>query len=342
MATLKDIAKESGVSTATVSYVLNKGPKAVLPATRDRVLRAVADLRYHPNPHARGLRGKKSNTLGIVFPHVTAHPFENSYFGPVLNGIMDVTTDRRLATMLFTGFTWEEAEQSVSHFCDGRSDALVLIAPPRKGRLIQELKSRGVGTVVIGTQPEDVEVTVVDANNVSGGRQAAEYLFGLGHRRIGIALSEDRTSCSRERFDGFRQGLANCGCEFDPRLAVPPWGPHGETQRELLEALFKQNHRPTAIFCVQDWIAGESVKAAQAAGLHVPTDMSIVGFDDSDHIRTIPIPLTCIRQPMRQIGLKAAELACDFADNPDRVPEVVLFDVQLIPRETTAPPKGAA
>src|SRR5580658_5243478 len=177
MPTVKDIALRSGVSTATVSYVLNDGPRAVLPATRERVLKAIADLDYHPNPHARSLRGKRTNALGVVFPHRIAQPFENAYFGPVLAGIMDVTTRRKMATMLFTGLEWGEAEFNPSQLCDGRCDGLLVIAPPRQGTWIQDMLNRKAQVVVIGTHVDDAEVDSVDVNNVAGARQALRHLF---------------------------------------------------------------------------------------------------------------------------------------------------------------------
>lgn len=206
MATLRDIAKACGVSTATVSYVVNKGPRQVLPATRERVLKAISDLGYHPNAHARGLRGLRTNTLGIVFPH-SQQPFENDYFAPVLSGIVDVATQRRMATMLVTGLSWEEAENSAPRLCDGRCDGFILIAPLRRCHLAQDLMARKVPVVVVGTHPENVSVDTVDADNVGGARLAVEYLIKLGHRKIAIATGDPHSTSSWERLAGYRQTL---------------------------------------------------------------------------------------------------------------------------------------
>jgi LacI family transcriptional regulator len=339
MATLKDIARRSGVSTATVSYVVNNGPRSVLPATRERVLEAIADLNYHPNAHARGLRGKKTNTIGVVFPHIVEAPFENVYFGPVLAGIIDIATQRKKATMLFTAFDWDEAERSAPQLCDGRCDGFLVVAPLRETRLVGDLLAREVPAVVIGTHPALARVDTVDADNIQGGRLAANYLASLGHRRIGIVLDEALRTSTAERLEGFRIGLRECGLPTDDRLVIQR--PADGKPRSLVEFrtwLRDPVSRPTAIFCVQDDSACRAVDYATDIGLRVPEDLSIVGFDDIACAASCSPPLTTIRQPMRQIGFRAAELLCERIDAFRTEPHDFLLDVQLIERCSTAPP----
>jgi DNA-binding LacI/PurR family transcriptional regulator len=339
MATVKDIALRSGVSTATVSYVLNDGPRAVLPATRERVRKAIEELDYHPNPHARSLRGKRTNALGVVFPHRVAQPFENGYFGPILAGIMDVSTGRKMATMLFTGFEWEEAEFNASLLCDGRCDGLLIVAPPRRGNLIQDVIRRKTRLVVIGTHVENVEVDSVDVNNVIGARLAVQHLIGLGHRRIAIALGADRSTSSSERLEGYRQMMGEFELGYLDEWLIPETGAGGRGQDHYVwELLADPEKRPTAIFCVQDGKAISVCQIAQQMGLRVPQDLSVVGFDDIyGAIATSP-QLTTIRQPMRQIGTRAAELLCQRIEAPGEAIETFLFDPHLIIRGSTGPP----
>jgi len=341
MATLKDIAKKSGVSTATVSYVVNNGPKSVMPETRARVLAAIAAMNYHPNAHARGLRGKKTNTIGVVFPHVVHEPFENAYFGPVLGGIIDAATQRKKATMLFTAFDFDEVETCAPSLCDGRCDGFLILAPRRTTRLVGDLQARNVPVVVVGTHPEGAEALTVDADNVKGGHLATRHLIEIGHRRIGIISDGDPRTCSLERLEGYRKALDEAGIEFDPSF-VCDIAPYEAGDDELGQWLVARREMITAVFCTQDYIAARAIEAAGQCGLHVPNDLSVVGFDDNICAVTSEPPMTTIRQPMRQIGLRAAEALFDCIDAVDSEPTGILFDVQLIQRASSAPPRGAA
>ncbi len=338
MATLKDIAQRCGVSTATVSYVVNKGPRQVLPETRERVLTAIADLNYHPNAHARGLRGMKTNTIGVVFPHVVSAPFENAYFGPVLAGIIDVATQHQKATMLFTAFDWEEADTSAPQLCDGRCDGFIVLAPLRRSQLVADLKKRKVAVVVVGTHPDGQCVDTVDAANEEGARLAVNHLAALGHRRIAIATDWDQRTSSTERLAGYKTALKENGLRFDESLVLAGAGAsQAGFEKVFADVLSDPASRPTAIFCVQDGIADLALRVSRELGIRVPQQLSIVGFDDVGSASSFSPPLTTVRQPMREIGFRAAELLCERMGETLGSPRDIYFDVQLIERETTAP-----
>jgi len=339
MVTLKDVALASGVSTATASYVVNNGPRPVLPKTRDRVLRAITELGYQPNAAARSLMGKRTHTFGIVFPHVIAHPFDNQYFSAVLSGIIDEATERKQFAMLFTGLDWEEAERSVPLFCDGRCDGFLFVAPPAHSRLVDTLLERNKHVVLLGTRALGVNVGTVDAKIIEGSRMATRHLLELGHRRIGMLKACEANTSTVERLDGFRLALTEYGLSLDDAVIVPDR--QGEetsvdVARRLL--LSEEGRSLTGLVCAHDSTAACAIEAAMSIGKRVPEDLSVVGFDDVPLAKECTPQITTVRQPLREIGVAAAVMLFELIDDPKSQPQERLFDVELIKRASTAPP----
>lgn len=338
MVTLKDIAKASGVSTATVSYVLNDGPKGVLPETRERVQKIIDELGYMPNAAARSLKGVKTHTFGVVFPHEGIDPFENEYFALVLSGIVSVASERKQVLMLFTGMSWAEVERSVPKFCDGRCDGFLFIAPPANSSFIGQLSERNKKIVLLGTRANGIPVSTVDADNVLGGRLATRQFIESGHKRIGIITGDQRTTSSIERLEGFRLEMAAHNMPVDERLVVlGSYSPHVEgAAKQLL------SERPetgvTAVFCVHDSIAEAVLRVAPSFGISVPEDLSVIGFDDLPLAAKLDPPLTTIHHPLRLVGATAALKLLDLIADPSSEPRERLFDVSLVERASTAAP----
>jgi len=347
--TLKDIAKASGVSTATVSYVLNNGPRAVLPATRDRVRSVIEEFGYRPNAAARGLKGKRTHTFGIVFPHEGAEPLANEYFSEVLSGILSVASRRKQVVMLFTGMSWQEIEQNIPFFTDGRCDGFLFLAPPANSRFLTQFTNRNRKIVLLGTRAWGIPVATVDADNVLGGRLATRYLIELGHRKIGMVTADPASTSTPERLQGFREEMAAQGIPVDERLVVA--GHYAPLVAEAAaERLLTQRGETgvTAVFCAHDTIAEATIRKARQHGLRVPEDLSVVGFDDLPFASKTDPPLTTVRQPLRDIGAAAASMLLELVDDlavddpagddedPEEMPTEQLFDVEVIVRSTTA------
>lgn len=339
MVTLKEIARRSGVSTATASYVLNNGPKAVLPETRERVLKVMNELGYRPNAAARGLKKKRTHTLGVVFPHVWAEPFDNEYYSQVWKGIVQAASSRKQVLMLFAGMTWAEIVENVPSFLDGRCDGFLFLAPPANSPLIADVLRRESRLVLVGSQGTDLAVSAVDSDNVSGGRLAAEYLIRLGHRKIGMMMGEETSSSAHARRTGFRDALASANLNIDNGLF---WNfEYEETAqipmvREIVGACRERGM--TALFCGHDSIAELIIREAPSFGLRIPDDLSVIGFDDLSTASHTSPPLTTIRQSMVEIGAAAVQTLLDLVDEVTSEPTERLFDVYLIERESTAAP----
>lgn len=341
MPTLKDIAKRSGVSTATVSYVINNGPRPVSPDTRERVLDAIRELNYRPNAAARGLKGHRTDTFGVVFPHVVADPLENSYFAPVLAGLLDTAVHRKIATMLFSGLSWAEAEEEISNYTDGRCDGLILIAAPKKSRLAPALRAMGVPFVTVGTHTGYEWETSIDVDNVEGAKLAVGHLLDLGHRRVGMIQGTATHSSNDERTAGFL--AAHAERRIEPfRELIEPAAYQPDTARA---AAFRALERPkgsrtTAMFCANDMLASITIDVAESLGIQVPGDLSVVGFDDYAFAATTQPPLTTVRQPLREIGARAAEMLYRQVHEPGTQPERVLMEPVLVIRNSAAPFEG--
>ena len=336
MATLKDIAKASGVSIATVSYVINNGPREVSPATRERVLAAIRQLDYRPNAAARSLKGKKTDSIGVVFPHMVEAPLDNSYFAPVLAGILDVSTSRRTVCMLFTGLDWNDAEHNLSLYADGRCDGLILIAIPKTSLLIEKLIDTGLPFVLVGTHIPELNVTSVDVDNVLGARLATGHLLDLGHRRVGMLQGTPTSSSNDERTRGFIEAHEERGLPVHQELIQPGRYQHAAASAGASRLLsMPAEDRPTALYCGNDMLAVAAMQTAVELGLRVPDDVSIVGFDDYDFAAITQPALTTVRQPLRQIGAKAADLLLHRVHHRGEPPDTVLFEPAMVVRSST-------
>lgn len=338
MATLKDIAKATGVSVATVSYVINNGPREVAPATRERVLAAIREYNYRPNAAARGLRGKSTDTFGVVFPHVVTQPFDNTYFAPIVAGILDTATERSFSCMLYTGVDWVGVEANASVYTDGRCDGLIVMAVPKESPLIKALSDFGIPFVLVGTHPAQVEANTVDTDNVQGAMLATLHLLDLGHRRIGMIQGNADSSSNDERTRGFFLAHEKRGVPADPDLIIPSVYSEDAAYASAVIALSREpEERPTALFCGNDMLAQMIYVAAEEFGLQIPNDLSVVGFDDYAFAQGLVPGLTTIRQPLRAIGAQAAEILLSRIRNPEIPPASLLFEPKLIVRNSTAP-----
>jgi DNA-binding LacI/PurR family transcriptional regulator len=341
--TLKHIAKASGVSTATVSYVINDGPRPVLPATRERVQRVIAELGYQPNAAARSLMRKRTHTFGVVFPHVVEAPMDNAYFAPVLTGILDAATARRQIVMLFTGMSWEDAERSVPLFSDGRCDGFLFVAPPANSGLVARLHKNGTKVVMIGTRALELPVGAVDSDNVRGSMLITQSLIEQGHRKIAMLQGHLTSTSTPERTVGFLKAMNDAGLQVDADLVLPV----GYDSKQCFETTRKvlglpESRRPTALVCAHDSIALTAMEAAQSLGLEVPGDVSVVGFDNLSFTQQLSPPLTTVEQPLRKLSAAAASMLLDLIDGLIDKPSELLFDVHLVVRSSTSPPRRAA
>jgi DNA-binding LacI/PurR family transcriptional regulator len=328
--TIRDVAEHAGVGVGTVSRVLNENP-SVSDATRQKVLAAIETLDYTPNPIARRLSLRKSLAIAVVVPFFTRPVFTER-----LRGVEYVLADSEYDLILFNVETTTKRD---AYFQDvprrERFDGLLVVSlSPRNGE-VEHFLEAGVPTVLVDARHPGLSRVVID--DVAGGRLATQHLIELGHRRIGFVGDQLENPfnfvSSRDRYEGYRQALAEAGIPF--RAEYHAQGEHGREQaRRMASDLLALREPPTAIFAASDTQAFGVLEATQDAGLKVPEDLSVIGYDDIEIAEYLH--LTTIRQPLFASGVEGVELLFETIANPPPAPRRILLPVELVVRGTTA------
>jgi DNA-binding LacI/PurR family transcriptional regulator len=330
VATIEDVAIRAGVSVATVSRAL-RGLPHVSPATRERVSRIAAELDYRPNPHASRLAAGRSGTIGIALPLL------NSWFyGNVLAGVETVLSDDQLDMHLVTVGGREAMERFVSGLpsLSKQVDGLVIVDVFMPDQLWEDLAGGNLPVATVGIDVGRFDSVLID--NLKAARGAVAHLLELGHRRIGFiggAIGESvEMESAEERRRGRVMALADLGIDDDPDLQMA--GNFSvDGGREAMAQLLA-GPRPTAVFCASDEMAIGAMQAVADAGLSVPDDVSIVGFDDQPVAAALG--LTTVHQPVSAIAARAAAMVLDRVGGLDAPPIRLEVATRLEVRRTTA------
>lgn len=332
MATIRDVARESGVSVATVSYVLNNGPRPVREDTRERVTATMRRLNFHPNAVARSLVRRSTNCIGVLFGDVEPTVVTNYYVSGVLAGIFAKAQEREYDVRLFTSF---KRDGSAEHSLQAQQpDGMIVLAPPTSCRMAERLSVIGVPTVLVSTPEVRDSIPFVDVDNVLGARLAVEHLIGLGHRRIAHVMGNPSQYSAVVRRDTFEAVLLEHGLVFSEENIVGSSFDQKDVYESVYQALQRPN-RPTAFFAANDGLALSTMNAARDSGLRVPEDISVIGHDDFPIAEYLTPALTTIRQPMLDIGISATSMLFDQFENKEIVKEQLL-PPKLIVRGSTA------
>lgn len=334
-ATIEDVARRASVSAATVSRAL-RGLPNVSPATRERVLAAARDLEYVGDPSASRLAGGPTRTVGFVVPSLGQWFYSRLFVGAE-HAAMDHGFDTVPFSTAGPGGLARFVERLPFH---KRVDGLVLADLPLGRAQYERLSSSGLPVLTVGIGIDGAPGLVID--NVAAARLAVNHLARLGHRRIGIlgpAADSSDTPVLRDRYLGYQEGLEAVGLDVEPRLvAAGPSTLLGGAQ--AMQRLVATDEPPTAVFACSDEMAIGAMQVAADAGLRVPEDLSVVGFDDHDVAEYIG--LTTIRQDVEGQGERiASSLIRRLAGEPCAV-EVETHPTRLMVRRTTAPPLGGA
>lgn len=339
--TVKDVAAAAGVSAPTVSRVL-AGNYPVAPATRAKVLRAMKDLDYVVNAHARGLAGATTKTIAFIVDDVTG-PF----FAYIARGVeQQAASEGRLCLLCTTHGDPEREFAVVELMREQRAEAVILVGGALDNEVYKErmayfakaLDKSGSHLVLCGRPSlgENVPALVVQYDNVGGSYAMTAHLLSAGHRRIcylGRALG---LSTSDERVEGFRRAHADHGVELDESLILP--GPFQiDSGYDLTKRLLAERSDVTAIFAGTDMVAIGVLKALREKGIRVPEDMSVVGFDDIPIAAELTPALTTVHVPHEQLGREAVRLALRRSEGATT--DSVLLGTHIVVRDSVAPPK---
>lgn len=342
---IQDVAARAGVSKTAVSFAFNQ-PEHLNEATRERILLAATELGYRPSPIARRLATRRTDQIGLVLPQPTHDAFANAFMPELLRGIGDV--------------------------CDERGMSLVIV-PPAGGSLKRAVEAALVdGLILLGLAPDHPELAiarraglpvvaldvdgwgeadVVGIDDVGGSREAAEHLYRLGHRDIGVVLIAEHPDAALDELngisgrrlsgitDGFEAGCAESGGEA-VRMRVLS-APVSEEGGRAAFAELAEVGLPTAILTITDMTAIGVLNAAADAGVRVPDDLSVVGFDDIPAASWTTPRLTTVHQPIREKGRMAARRIIDLTRQTDgQGPTTERLEAHLVVRASTAPPRG--
>jgi DNA-binding LacI/PurR family transcriptional regulator len=308
--TLKQVSELAGVSQSTVSRILNQRSSAVpiAPATRERVLRVIEELGYRPHPLARGLRGGGTALLGLIVREV-ADPF----FASAIEAIADES--RRRGYSLVLGHARSSAREALvlaevleTRHCDG----VILLGDLRdEPRLWAELKGSELAMVAVCQGGRAPGIPTVDCDNRLGATMALQHLYGLGHRRIAF-LDAGWLGDVEERRLAYHAFMGERGLSVPDGYHQRLSGNHPEAGLAAFRALLELPSPPTAVFCATDQVALGALAAADRLGLRIPTDISVVGFDDIPMARFAVPGLTTVRQPLRPMARLAMERLLDL------------------------------
>ena len=338
-ATIYDVADAAGVAISTVSRVLN-GSAEVSDATRQRVQTAIETLRFQPQRTARSLAQQSTTSLAVALPSATS-----SFYVEVLKGVKDALRTRDI-DLLLCNLGSQHPVQTLERFLDrGAVDGLLLVSLPVEGETAERLARINAPVVLVGTREEDAETPRFDTlwwDDSAGALRATEHLIALGHRRIGLISAHAWSTNTGPRLAGYRAALDAAGLPFDPDLVVAGQalkhaGYSEEAGAEAMADLLALSDPPTAVFAASDVQAFGAWAYARDAGLTIPRDVSIVGYDNIKPSRYLN--LTTVDQQMKTVGQRATERLFARMGQPGLPPIFEEIDVPLVVRgsSTNAP-----
>jgi DNA-binding LacI/PurR family transcriptional regulator len=331
-----DIARHAGVSRTTVSFVLNQVP-GVLPATRDKVLKAAQKLGYVPNSAARMLVSGRNNTLGLVISRPDLL-LVDAFIPRLLYGIERVCNDCGYKLLVDAVDEASNTNPYLDLAHGKRIDGLIVLNPRTDDRGLIQLIDKGFPLVIIGStgHPKENSITV---DLLPAGRAATNHLLALGHRRIAhISFAPLSYLGARARYRGYREALKKARIRFDKKLLVTG-DFSSESGFEAMKQLLQGEVIPTAVFVGNDTLAIGAMAAIRAAGLAVPGDISVVGFDDLPFAAFSNPALTTVRVPASQLGEHAARAAIELLNGKPVGIKRGVASLELIVRESSARPK---
>jgi LacI family transcriptional regulator len=333
VSTLNDVAKLAGVSTMTVSRVVN-GSGYTSPAAQARVNQAIAELGYMPNVLARQLRSSRTKTLALVVTDIT-----NPFFTTIARGVEDAARAQGYAVMFCnTDESVEEELDYVRVLIQRRVDGVLLVPATDSSGSLELLQQHGLPVVVLDRRPRSAQVDEVRADSEGGAYIVVRHLLDLGHRRIAVLAGPESVSTSADRVSGYKRALAEAGIDAGPQQIL--FGQYTEASgHAMTEQVLAASERPTAIFAGNNFIAFGAMQALREAGMEIPDDMSIVVFDDLPQGWILPF-LTVMSQPAYEIGKRAAEMMLErLASDEPIEPRTIVLPSSLIVRRTSAPPR---
>jgi LacI family transcriptional regulator len=330
MSTISDVAKRAGVSTMTVSRVINSSGY-IAQETQERVEKAIAELGFVPNALARSLRFKQTKTIALVLTDIT-----NPFFTTLARGVEDAASENGF-TVMFTNTdeSSDEEAENLNTLLQKQVDGVLLVPAGSSNESVTYLQERSIPVVVLDRRVPDVKVDTVCGDSIPGAYQVTRHLIDLGHRSIAIISGPLHISTSADRAEGYRLAMQEAGLSIDPQ-----WVQHGhftqDSGYEMAKALLPLQPRPTAILAANNFIAIGAYAALREAELRIPADISLVTFDDLPAKLMLEPFLTTVDQPAYEMGYQATQLLLThLGDETPADPCVIVLPTRLIIRSSS-------
>ena len=331
--TIKDVAALAGVSTSTVSRVCNNNP-AISRETQERVRKAMAELGYEGYTAPDNSAAQPIKMIGIILPPSDRDAYENNVFLKAIRGISQVCNQRQTASTVITGKDQAELLHSVKTLhLSGRIDGFILLYSRKDDPVIEYLCEHGILYVIVG-KPYDMaaQTLSIDNDNLNASREATDYLYDLGHRRIGYLGSTSKFIFATERQAGYQLALMLHG--ISPRSDYCVEMEKVNSDDESLLSLLSREDRPTAFVVSEDMLALALERACNKLKLSIPDDISIIAFNNSLYSELAAPQLTAVDINSYQLGQEAAIQIINYLENPNLRPTKIIVPHKIVPRNS--------
>jgi LacI family transcriptional regulator, repressor for deo operon, udp, cdd, tsx, nupC, and nupG len=328
MANIQQVAKQAGVSVATVSRVLN-GQKTVSGKTRMKVEEAIKKLNYEPSMLGRNLRNSESRLLLILIPTIS-----NPFYLEIIKGIEQVAISQNYNILLCETDSDPERENIYFDLVRKKmADGIISMDPAVNGKTLKKL-AENYAIIQCSEYEEGSGIPYVTIDNEEASYRAVKHLVQIGHKKIALINSDEKYLYARQRKMGYKRALEENGIALKPEYIIPTQHLGFENGQQAMKKILNLEERPTAVFAVSDLLAIGALKEINASGLHVPSDIAVVGFDKIDFSNMTNPTLTTIAQPMHKMGTVAAKMLIDKIKGIEV--ESIILDHELVIRESTS------
>ena len=335
-ASIRDVAARAGVSVTTVSHTLN-GTRFVSDAAKAKVHEAAHALGYVPSEVARGLKHNTTRTLGMLVPNNS-----NPYFAEIIRGVEHHCYGAGYSLLLCNSN--DDPQQQADHLrvlAERRVDAIVLVASGDDDAIVAACKDLRLPLVLVDREIDAIAVDLIEVDHAAGGELATAHLLAQGHARVACIVGPADLRPSQQREAGWRRALAGAG--IAPRADEVVRGDFGPASgAAAMRRLLQSAHPPSAVFICNDMMAIGALHAAHEAGIAVPGQLSVVGFDDIELAAYTAPPLTTVAQPKEAIGVGAATMLLERVRDGRTAPRRIVLQPGLHLRASTSAPEGAA
>lgn len=332
--TLEDVAREAGVSRATVSRVVN-GVRNVDPSIQDLVRSAIERTGYTPNRAARALVTRRTGAVALIVSGAgdafAGRVFADPFFGRVVNGVVGYLRARMTQPVLLFAESAAARTQVVDYLRQGSADGALVVSVQPDDPLPDMLLSARVPTVLFARPTRATPVSCVDLDHRAGGRLAGEHLLGRGCRRIAVIGAPPDLRAGRERLAGFRDALARAGHDSPP---VAEGVFTLDSGAVAMAALLRDHPAVDGVFAANDLMAQGACQVVRELGRRIPGDVAVVGFDDSSIAVTCRPPLTTVRQPVEEMAAAMARMLDEQVQGTRTEPRTLVFEPELVVRES--------